>query len=213
MGVEQINRVSRVVLVVLALTALLTVVTGLISPPQIPWPDEGTRAHIFQLSMGGLLPMTIIIISTAEWRHPWKSVRPLGHVSDRDGTCLCWPEVPGAFPLEAPTLGSRLVTFRMRLAAALRRAHREKHVRDGLQPTNAIRRSFSVFADSIPRRPWIDVHLRAWPRRGARCCPSDRARRTAGARHGAASGAGTVPRNPKMENQLNDTGDQLKIEM
>ena len=77
MHTQQVNRASSVVLILLSLTALVTVVTGLIWPPPIPEPDEGTQAHIFQLSIAALLPMTIVVLSTADWRRPWRSVRPL----------------------------------------------------------------------------------------------------------------------------------------
>ena len=77
MRTQQINRVSRVVLILLSLTALVTVVTGLIWPPPTPEPDEGTQAHIFQLAIAALLPMSIIVLGTADWRRPWRSVRSL----------------------------------------------------------------------------------------------------------------------------------------
>jgi hypothetical protein len=77
MRTQQINRVSSVVLILLSLTALVTVVTGLIWPPPMPEPDEGTQAHIFQLSIAALLPMTLVVLGTADWRQPWRSVRPL----------------------------------------------------------------------------------------------------------------------------------------
>jgi hypothetical protein len=77
MRTQQIHRVSRVVLILLSLTALGTVVTGLIWPPPTPEPDEGTQAHIFQLSIAALLPMTVVVLGTADWRQPWHSVRPL----------------------------------------------------------------------------------------------------------------------------------------
>ena len=47
MRTQQINRVSCIVLILLSLTALGTVVSGLIWPPPLPEPDEGTQAHIF----------------------------------------------------------------------------------------------------------------------------------------------------------------------
>jgi hypothetical protein len=78
MRTQQIHRVSRVVLILLSLTALGTVVTGLIWPPPTPEPDEGTQAHIFQLSIAALLPMTVVVLGTADWRRPWPSVRSLG---------------------------------------------------------------------------------------------------------------------------------------
>ena len=77
MRTRQINVVSGVVHIVLSLTALLTVMTGLLWPPRLANPDEGTQAHIFQLSIAALLPMTMLVIATADWRLPWRSARPL----------------------------------------------------------------------------------------------------------------------------------------
>ena len=65
MSQRQIARVSGVAVVVLALTALLTVLSGYAQPPQPPPVDEGTGAHIFQLSIVTLVPM------------PLRSARPL----------------------------------------------------------------------------------------------------------------------------------------
>jgi cytochrome bd-type quinol oxidase subunit 2 len=77
MRTQQIHRVSRVVLILLSLTALVTVVSGLIWPPPMPEADEGTRAHIFQFSIAALLPTTVVVLGTADWRQPSRSVRPL----------------------------------------------------------------------------------------------------------------------------------------
>ena len=74
---QQLNRVSGLVLILLSLVALLTVVTGLIWPPLVPQPDEGTQAHIFQLSIAGLLPVTVLVVGTADWHRPWRSARPI----------------------------------------------------------------------------------------------------------------------------------------
>ena len=73
----QLNRVSSFALVALSLVALLTVVTGLLHPPQQPEADEGVQAHIFQLSIAGLLPVTMLFLATADWREPWRGMRPL----------------------------------------------------------------------------------------------------------------------------------------
>src|SRR5262245_56218310 len=77
MRIQQINHVSGMVVILLSLTALITVGTGLISPPPIPESDEGTQAHIFQLSIAALLPTTIVFLATADWRQPRRSVRPV----------------------------------------------------------------------------------------------------------------------------------------
>ena len=76
MRTQQINRVSRVALILLSLTALGTVVAGLIWPP-MPKADEGTQEHIFQLSIAALLPVTVVVLGTADWRRPRPSVRSL----------------------------------------------------------------------------------------------------------------------------------------
>jgi hypothetical protein len=71
----QINRVSGKVLIVLSLMALLAVLSGYAQPPQ---PDEGTAAHVFQLSIVALVPMIVLFLTTADWSQPLRSVaRPL----------------------------------------------------------------------------------------------------------------------------------------
>jgi hypothetical protein len=74
MRVEQINRASSKVLIALSLTALFAVLSGYVQPPQ---PDEGTAAHIFQLSIVALVPMIILFLATADWRLPLRSARLL----------------------------------------------------------------------------------------------------------------------------------------
>jgi len=71
---QQINRVSGRVLIVLSLAALLAVVSGYAQPPQ---PDEGTAAHIFQLSIVALVPMILLFFATADRTRPLRSARPL----------------------------------------------------------------------------------------------------------------------------------------
>jgi hypothetical protein len=77
MSGQQINRISGRVVIVLSLIALLTVLSGFAQPPQPPDPDEGAAAHIFQLSIAALLPMLLLFLATADWKQPWRSVRPL----------------------------------------------------------------------------------------------------------------------------------------
>ncbi len=71
---QRINRASGVVVVLLSLTALVTVLTGYNQQPQ---PDEGTGAHIFQLSVAAVVPMLLLFVATADWRRPLQTVRPL----------------------------------------------------------------------------------------------------------------------------------------
>lgn len=84
MGGERINRVSGIALIVLSLTALLTVLTGYrvsFEPfsihPQPRQPDEGTQAHIFQLSILALAPTTVLFLATADWKRPLRCAPPL----------------------------------------------------------------------------------------------------------------------------------------
>jgi len=71
---EQVNRVSGKVLIVLSLIALLAVLSGYTHPIE---PDEGSAAHVFQLSIVMLAPITLLFLATADWAQPLRSVRPL----------------------------------------------------------------------------------------------------------------------------------------
>ena len=71
---QRINRVSSRAILVLSLTALIAVLSGYAQAPQ---PDEGTAAHIFQLSIVLLLPMILLFLATADWTQRAQSARPL----------------------------------------------------------------------------------------------------------------------------------------
>jgi len=74
MGGQQINRFTSKAVLVLSLTALIAVLSGYTQPPQ---PDEGTAAHIFQLSIVLLVPMIFLFLASADWTRRARSVRPL----------------------------------------------------------------------------------------------------------------------------------------
>ena len=74
MNGQQVNRVSRKILIILPLAALLAVLSGYAQPAQT---DEGTAAHIFQLSIVALVPTILLFLATADWRRPTRSGRPL----------------------------------------------------------------------------------------------------------------------------------------
>jgi cell division protein FtsW (lipid II flippase) len=71
---EQMNRISGRIIIGLSVLALLTVVSGYFQAPQ---PDEGTAAHIFQLSIVALVPTILLFLATADWQRPLRSARPL----------------------------------------------------------------------------------------------------------------------------------------
>jgi hypothetical protein len=79
---QQMNRLSTIALVVLSVSALLTLLpvaarallAGQLPPPD---PDEGTAAHIFQLSIAALVPTGLVFLSTADWNQPSRIVRRL----------------------------------------------------------------------------------------------------------------------------------------
>jgi hypothetical protein len=75
MRTQQINRLSSLLLIVLAFTALLDVL--LVGYTQPPLPDEGTGAHIFQLSIVALVPTGLVFLATADWTQPARPVRRL----------------------------------------------------------------------------------------------------------------------------------------
>jgi len=75
MHAQRINLISLVGLFVLSFTALLDVLLlGYTQPPQA---DEGTGAHIFQLSIVALVPMAALFVATDDWTRPSRSVRRL----------------------------------------------------------------------------------------------------------------------------------------
>ena len=71
-----IHRASGAGLLVLSLVALVTVLTGFL-PGHPPQADEGTQAHIFQLSILLIAPMGLVFFGTADWTRPARIVRGL----------------------------------------------------------------------------------------------------------------------------------------
>ena len=74
MAKPQINRFIGKLVLALSSIALLTVLSGYLQPPQT---DEGTGAHIFQLTIVLLALMIMLFLGTADWTEPWRTVRPL----------------------------------------------------------------------------------------------------------------------------------------
>jgi hypothetical protein len=75
MRAQRLHLISFIGLFVLSLTALLDVLLlGYTQPPQA---DEGTGAHIFQLSIVALVPMAVLFFATDDWTQPSRSVRRL----------------------------------------------------------------------------------------------------------------------------------------
>ena len=76
MGEQRINRVSGYFVLALSVIALLTVLTGYM-PGYVPQQDEGTAAHIFQLSIVLLVPAGLLFLATADWTRPSSIARRL----------------------------------------------------------------------------------------------------------------------------------------
>jgi len=79
---KTVNRLSLAAMCGFALVALATLVVALgaaamTGEPVKREPDEGTGAHIFQLSIAALAPATLIFIATADWRRPAFVLRAL----------------------------------------------------------------------------------------------------------------------------------------
>ena len=68
------NKAIQNIIVVLACIALLAVLSGFFLPPQ---PDEGTPAHIFQISIALLVPCIVAFFLTAHLSAPFKTFRRL----------------------------------------------------------------------------------------------------------------------------------------
>jgi hypothetical protein len=71
---QTINRIAARIAIILSVTALLAVLSGYFQPPQ---PDEGSAAHIFQLSIAALIPTILVFLFSADWKRPTRSTRPL----------------------------------------------------------------------------------------------------------------------------------------
>ena len=75
-----LRRASLAGLFIFSLVALVTILSAVIPiliKGQVPPPatDEGTQAHIFQLSILALLPTGLIFLATADWSRPLLVVR------------------------------------------------------------------------------------------------------------------------------------------
>jgi uncharacterized membrane protein YozB (DUF420 family) len=77
MTAQQVNRLSSKVIMVLSVLALLTVLSGFTHPAQPPEADEGTAAHIFQLSIVAVALSIVLFLATAEWKQGLRAARPL----------------------------------------------------------------------------------------------------------------------------------------
>jgi uncharacterized membrane protein len=74
MRAQRMNRISGKFVLVLSLIALLAVLSGYLQAPQ---PDEGSAAHIFQLSIVATVASLAVFLSTADWSRGIRGIRPL----------------------------------------------------------------------------------------------------------------------------------------
>ncbi len=80
MDAPRLNRLTTIALHLFSGTALLPllvlygrgVAAGHLPPPE---PDEGTGAHVFQLSIAALLPLGLLFLVTADWTRPARLLR------------------------------------------------------------------------------------------------------------------------------------------
>ncbi len=70
MSAQQISRISSNVVLILSLTALITVLCGYTVPRGTVEGDEGTGAHIFQLSIASIIPAVLVFLISADWKRP-----------------------------------------------------------------------------------------------------------------------------------------------
>ena len=82
MSEQSVNRISGHAVLGLSLFAMIMVVSatvlamvGRFSPS--PDGDEGTAAHLFQLTMVLLVPTGLTFLATANWRQPWDVAKRL----------------------------------------------------------------------------------------------------------------------------------------
>jgi len=74
---ERLRSASEKAMLLFSAIALVTVILGLIHPPRVPEADEGSLAHIFQLSVAAMLPSGLVYLATANWKEPVRALRPL----------------------------------------------------------------------------------------------------------------------------------------
>ena len=73
---HRINRIAGGIAFGLSLVALGTIVVGYLQPRHLET-DEGTLAHIFQISVALTAPAIVLFLTTADWARPLRSLRPL----------------------------------------------------------------------------------------------------------------------------------------
>lgn len=74
---HELHQLSAKIAIGLSLTALLTVLSGYTLPRPLP-ADEGTAAHVFQLSIVALAATVVLFVATTDWRQPWRGARTMG---------------------------------------------------------------------------------------------------------------------------------------
>jgi hypothetical protein len=68
MFVRTLHRLSGSALITFPMLALLAAGSGYFQAPQ---PDEGSAAHVFQLSIAALVPTILLFAATADRRQPF----------------------------------------------------------------------------------------------------------------------------------------------
>ena len=78
-----VHRLSSLALVLFSLAALAPVAAGAFvalagGDNAFRESDEGTGAHIFQLSIALVVPTLLLFLGSADWARPLRALRPVG---------------------------------------------------------------------------------------------------------------------------------------
>ena len=78
-GLRRASLAGLFIFSLVALATILSAVVPILITGQVPPPatDEGSQAHIFQLSVLALLPTGVVFLATADWSRPLLVVRAL----------------------------------------------------------------------------------------------------------------------------------------
>ncbi len=74
---QKINRISGLLPIVMSLLALLIVLIVVSTGWERNLKDEGTAAHLFQVLIVAQVPLIVVFLASADWKHFLRAARPL----------------------------------------------------------------------------------------------------------------------------------------